>query len=116
VTSIAGIPAFLKDRLVYLRETRDNVYTPFPYVAANTIVAVPFVFMIALSFSLIAYYMIGLNNSTNAFFNFTGYLFLALMVAESMVLLVSSIFPVFVGALTIVSFINGLYYSALVNS
>jgi hypothetical protein len=53
--SVAGIPAFLEDRLVYLRETRDNVYKPGPYVLANTIVAIPFIFLVALSFSSVAY-------------------------------------------------------------
>jgi ABC-type multidrug transport system permease subunit len=99
--------------LVYLRETGDNVYTPFPYVAANTIVAVPFIYLVALSFSAVAYYMIGLTDSASAFFIFTGYLFLALLVAESIVVLVSAIIPIFVAALAIVAFINGWYYSIL---
>jgi ABC-type multidrug transport system permease subunit len=110
----------LEDRLVYLRETRDNVYTPFPYVAANTIVAIPFIFLVALSFSSVAYvwfysflsstqYMIGLTDTAEAFFIFTGYLFLALLVAESIVVLVSAIIPIFVAALAIVAFLNGWF-------
>jgi hypothetical protein len=55
--------------------------------------------------------MIGLTDSAEAFFIFTGYLFLALLVAESIVVLVSAIIPIFVAALAIVAFLNGWYQS-----
>ncbi|ORY29492.1 P-loop containing nucleoside triphosphate hydrolase protein [Rhizoclosmatium globosum] len=78
------------------------------YVIANTLVSLPFIFIIAVSFATPAYWMMGLNAGASNFFIFITYLWLALYVAESFVVLISAMFPIFVAALTLVSFFNGL--------
>ncbi|KAJ3052727.1 hypothetical protein HDU99_008119, partial [Rhizoclosmatium hyalinum] len=60
------------------------------------------------SFATPAYWMMGLNAGASNFFIFITYLWLALYVAESFVVLISAMFPIFVAALTLVSFFNGL--------
>ncbi|RHZ87767.1 hypothetical protein Glove_30g36 [Diversispora epigaea] len=107
--SVAGIPGFLEERLVFQRERANRFYSVGPYVLANTIVAIPFVLIIAISFSIVAYPMIGLHPGFGHAVLFVLLLFLALFVAESMVVFVSSIIPIFVAALTIVAFANGFF-------
>ncbi|CAG8478565.1 1426_t:CDS:10 [Diversispora eburnea] len=107
--SVAGIPGFLEERLVFQRERANRFYSVGPYVLANTIVAIPFVLIIAISFSIVAYPMIALHPGFGHAVTFVLLLFLALFVAESMVVFVSSIIPIFVAALTIVAFANGFF-------
>ena len=53
-----------------------------------------------------------LNPSVHAFFRYLLFLFLDLIAAESLVVLISSLIPVFVAALAITAFANGLFMSA----
>ncbi|CAG8685890.1 4373_t:CDS:1, partial [Dentiscutata heterogama] len=107
--SVAGIPGFLEERLVFTRERGNNFYSVGPYVLANTIISIPFVMIIAASFTVVAYPMIGLHNNFSNALLFCFYLFLALIVAESMVVFISAIIPIFVAALTLVAFANGFF-------
>lgn len=107
--SVAGIPGFLEERLVFQRERANGSYRVGAYVLANTLVSIPFVFIISFSFTAVAYYWIGLNPALNQFLTYLTFLFLALYVAESMVVFVSTLIPIFVAALTIASFMNGFF-------
>lgn len=107
--SVTGIPAFLEERLVFMRERANGSYRVSSYVIANTIVSIPSVFIVALSFISVAYYWIGFNPEAQKFFVYLGFLYLALFVAESMVTFVASFVPIFVAALAIASFLNGFF-------
>ncbi|KAK0453564.1 P-loop containing nucleoside triphosphate hydrolase protein [Armillaria borealis] len=104
--SVAGIPSFLEERAVYYRETKNGLYTTLPFVLSNTLVNIPFLFLCTLSFTLICYWAVGLHSGGNAFFRFLAFLLLAITAAESQVLVVAAILPVFVAALAIGSFIK----------
>ncbi|KAL8278129.1 hypothetical protein RQP46_009453 [Phenoliferia psychrophenolica] len=107
--SVSGIPAFLEERSVFIRERGNGLYTPGPYVLANTLTTVPFLFACTLAFALIAYFAIGLHGGATHFFRFLIYLFLGVFAAESQSVLVAAILPIFVAALAIASFANGLW-------
>ncbi|KAJ3411932.1 hypothetical protein HDV05_001513 [Chytridiales sp. JEL 0842] len=107
--SVAGIPAFLEERSVFIRERNNGLYKPLPYVLANTIVNLPFMFLCAISFSVLSYWAIGLNPSATAFFRFTAFLWLAIYAAESQVILVSAVIPIFIAALAVGAFANGFW-------
>ncbi|SJL01923.1 related to ATP-binding cassette protein (ABC) transporter [Armillaria ostoyae] len=109
--SVAGIPSFLEERAVYYRETKNGLYTTLPFVLSNTLVNIPFLFLCTLSFTLICYWAVGLHSGGNAFFRFLAFLLLAITAAESQVLVVAAILPVFVAALAIGSFMNGFWMS-----
>ncbi|KNZ80152.1 ABC transporter G family member 11 [Termitomyces sp. J132] len=106
--SVAGIPSFLEERSVYYRESKNGLYGALPFVIANTLVNIPFLFGCTVVFTLICYWAIV---RAVAFFRFLAFLFLAILVAESQVLVVASILPVFVAALAISAFINGFWMS-----
>ena len=89
--SVAGIPAFLEERLVFVRERMNGLYGPAAYVLANSIVTLPYLFLCALLFAVLCYWSIGLNPGADHFFKFLGVLFLAVYAAESQVR--SMIFP-----------------------
>ncbi|CAB5150118.1 P-loop containing nucleoside triphosphate hydrolase protein [Rhizophagus irregularis] len=107
--SVAGIPGFLEERLVFQRERSIGFYSVGPYVLANTLISTPFLMIITLSFSIIAYPMIGLHENIYNAINFLAFIFLTLFVAESMVIFISAAIPTFVAALAITTFANGFY-------
>ncbi|KAJ7158040.1 P-loop containing nucleoside triphosphate hydrolase protein [Mycena crocata] len=109
--SVAGIPGFLEERAVYYRESKNGLYTTLPFVLSNTLVNMPFLFVCTLLFTLISYWAIGLHPGGGAFFRFLIFLYLAILAAESQMLVIASMLPIFVAALAIGAFINGFWMS-----
>ncbi|THU99958.1 P-loop containing nucleoside triphosphate hydrolase protein [Dendrothele bispora CBS 962.96] len=109
--SVAGIPSFLEERAVFLRETKNGLYTTLPFLLSNTIVNAPFLLLCVVLFSVICYWAIGLHSGAAAFFRFLAFLYLAILAAESQVLIVAALMPIFVAALAIGAFMNGFWMS-----
>jgi len=109
--SVAGIPAFLEERQVFVRERMNGLYGPGAYVLANSLCTLPYLFVCALLFSVISYWSIGLHPGAGHFFRFLGILFLAVYAAESQSAVVAAIIPIFVASLAIASFLNGFWMS-----
>lgn len=91
-----------------MRESKSGLYGPLVYTLANTATILPFLFGCALAFTLVIYWAIGLRDTADAFFRFLLYLFLALVAAESQAVAISAIIPIFVAALALNAFLNGL--------
>ncbi|TXT03823.1 hypothetical protein VHUM_04344 [Vanrija humicola] len=107
--SVAGMPAFLEERSVFLRERKNGLYGPLPFVVANTLVTIPFLFACALLFSVMVYWSIGLHPGAGKFFQFLAYLFLALLAAETQSALIAALVPIFIAALALAAFMNGFW-------
>ncbi|CAD6962225.1 unnamed protein product [Tilletia controversa] len=109
--SVAGIPSFLEERSVLMRERRNHLYTAAPFVLANSAATAPFLFICAVLFSVVAYWSIGLRPEAGAFFRFVAFLFLSVYAAECQALLIAALVPLFVAALAISAFANGFFMS-----
>jgi ATP-binding cassette, subfamily G (WHITE), member 2 len=94
--SIAAFPAFIEDRVIFARERANGYYQAGPYALSHTIVQIPFVGAIAASFTLITYFMIGLNQEGDRFWYFLIMLFAALYTAESIVVAISAVIPYYI--------------------
>lgn len=127
--AVAYVPAFLEDLDTFSKERangtsiNDTTYPmlersansslglvgPLAFSLSNFIIGLPFLSIIALVYSLVAYFLIGFRPDPGSFLYFLLWLFLDLAAAESLVVLVSVIFPVFVVALAVTAFANGLW-------
>ncbi|OCK75191.1 putative ATP-binding cassette transporter [Lepidopterella palustris CBS 459.81] len=107
--AVAYVPAFLEDRATFAKERANGLVGPFAFVISNFIIGLPFLFLISALFSLVTYFLSNFRMNGNAFFMYTMWLFLDLLAAESLVVLVSAIFPVFVVSLAVTAFANGLW-------
>ena len=67
--------------------------------------------LISVLFSAISYWLANFRPSGTAFMVYITWIFLDLLAAESLVVLLSSLFPTFVIALALVAFANGLWMS-----
>ncbi|KAK6539934.1 hypothetical protein TWF694_008769 [Orbilia ellipsospora] len=107
--AVAYVPAFLEDQSTFVKERANGLVGPSAFLISNFIIGLPFLFFIAILFSVVEYYLSNFRHDAQAFFRFTMWLFLDLLAAESLVVLVSVIFPIFVVALAIAAFANGLW-------
>ena len=109
--AVAYVPAFLEDRATFIKERANGLYGAAPFMIANFLIGLPYLFLISLIFSLITYFLNNFRPTAGAFLTWVMWLFLDLLAGESLVVLMSSIFPIFVVALALTAFANGLWMS-----
>lgn len=109
--AVAYVPAFLEDRATFIKERANGLYGPFTFLLSNFLTGLPFLFIISLLFSAVAYWLMNMNPTGPAFMTWILWLFLDLLAAESLVVLLASLFPNFVVALALIAFANGLWMS-----
>ncbi|KAH7303759.1 ATP-binding cassette sub-family G member 5 [Stachybotrys elegans] len=109
--AVAYVPAFLEDLHTFQQERANGLVGPASFILANFVIGLPFLFGIAVIFSVVQYWLSNFRADGAAFMTWIMWLFLDLVAAESLVVLVSSIFPVFVISLAITAFVNGLWMS-----
>lgn len=107
--SVAYIPAYLEDYFAFTKERSNGLYGPLPFVIANFLIGVPFLFLIVIVFSVFTYFMCNFRHSGTGFGMYVMYLFINLLAAESLTIFISTVFPVFVVALALTAFANGLW-------
>ena len=107
--AVAYIPAYVEDLQMFRKERANGLYGPFPFMLANFLIGMPYLFLITFLFSVIAYWLANFRPTAGGFWIFTLYLFLDLLAAEGLVILVTSIMPIFVVALAVTAFANGLW-------
>eukprot|EP01135_Chromosphaera_perkinsii_P004233 Nk52_evm22s272 gene=Nk52_evmTU22s272 len=107
--AVAAVPAVVEERLLFDRERANGAYRTAAYALSNWIVSVPFLAIIAVSFTSVMYFMVGLQNEADKFGLFLLNMYLVISVAEALVVLVAAVVPVFVIALTLYSFVLGFF-------
>ncbi|KAJ4299081.1 hypothetical protein N0V90_004325 [Kalmusia sp. IMI 367209] len=107
--AVAYIPAYLEDLSLYTKERLNGLYGPTAFMLANFLIGIPYLFVITLLFSIIAYWLGNFRPGAEAFWTWVLWLFLDLLAAESLVVLLSSLIPIFVVALAATAFANGLW-------
>eukprot|EP00850_Spirogloea_muscicola_P005776 SM000027S09557 [mRNA] locus=s27:59882:62437:+ [translate_table: standard] len=109
-TSTEALPIFLQERQIFIRETSRGAYRTSSYVIANAAVFLPFLFMLALVFSCVSYFMVGLVYNAAAFFTFVLVLFLVLAVANSFVIFFGALVPNFITGNTIITALTAYFF------
>lgn len=107
--AVAYVPAFLEDLQTFHLERANGLVGPLSFIVSNFVIGLPFLFIITVLFSVVQYWLTGFRADGTAFMMSVLWLFLDLVAAESLVVLVSSVFPVFVVALAVTAFANGLW-------
>ena len=107
--SISGMPAFVEERGIYLRERMNNHYSTLSYCIANFVSSLPWIFLISLLSTIFIYFMIQSRTGSDVFMIYLLNLFVALMVAESMMVAISALSSIFMVGLAIGAGLLGLY-------
>lgn len=109
-SSNEALPIFLSERQIYIRESSRGAYRTLPFVISQAVVMLPFQLLIALIFSVISYFMVGLVFNAGAFFTFVFIAFLTLCVSNSFVAFVASVVPDENGGQTLILCVSAMYY------
>lgn len=109
--AVAYVPSVIEDLHTLKKEYANGLYGPLSFMIANFLVGIPWLLLITLIFSVVTYWLSNFHNTAGSFWLWVLWLFLDLLAAESLVVLFSAIFPIFVVALAAVAFANGLWMS-----
>jgi ABC-type multidrug transport system ATPase subunit len=107
--AVVYVPAFIEDHMVYVKDRANGLYGSTPFLISNFLIGLPYLFIIALSSSTFTYWMVNLRPDGIAFMMWVMWMYLNLVAAESLVVLMSSLFPNFIGALALTAMANGLW-------
>ena len=109
--AVAYIPPAIEDLQTFRKERANGLYGPASFTIANFLIGIPYLLLISLLFSIVSYWLSNFRSSAEGFWMWVLWLFLDLLAAEGLVMLVTSIAPIFVVALAITAFANGLWMS-----
>lgn len=107
--SISGMPAFCEERGIYLRERANNHYSTLAYSVANFLSSLPWIFLISLISSALIHGMIQSRSGWDKFAIYLFNLFMALLVAESIMVMISAISSIFMVGLAVGAGVLGLF-------
>ncbi|EXC09686.1 ABC transporter G family member 11 [Morus notabilis] len=105
--AIGGFPSFVEDMKlseleeetnkthIFGRERLNGHYGVAAFVVGNTYSSIPFLLLISLVPGAIAYYLVGLQKGFEHFAYFAVVLFMAMMLVESLMMIVASMVPDF---------------------
>ena len=107
--AVAYIPAALEDLSTFRKERANGLYGPLPFTLSNFLIGLPYLFLISIIFSIVAYWLSNFRPTAVSFWTWVMWLFLDLLAAEGLVVLVTCVAPIFVVALAVTAFANGLW-------
>ncbi|WCJ28859.1 ABC-2 type transporter family protein [Euphorbia peplus] len=109
-STVEALPIYLQERRVLMKEASRGAYKISSYMIANTIVFLPFLFVVAVIFAVPVYWLVGLNPSLSAFIFFTFVVWVIVLMASSLVLFLSAISPDFVSGNSLICTVLGAFF------
>lgn len=109
-STVEALPIYLQERRVLMKEASRGAYRISSYMIANTIVFLPFLFVVALLFAVPVYWLVGLNPSIAAFTFFTFVVWLIVLMASSLVLFLSAVSPDFISGNSLICTVLGAFF------
>lgn len=109
-STVEALPIYLQERRVLMKEASRGSYRVSSYLIANTLIFFPFLFVVAILFSVPLYWIVGLNPSPSAFAFFTFIVWLIVLMASSLVLFLSVISPDFISGNSLICTALGAFF------
>ncbi|KAH8519980.1 hypothetical protein H0E87_001432, partial [Populus deltoides] len=105
-----ALPIYLQKRRVLMKESSRGTYNISPYMIANNIVFLPFLFTVAILFAVPVYLIVGLNPSIAAFTFFAFVVWLIVLMASSLVFFPSAVSPDFTPGNSLICTVLGAFF------
>lgn len=105
-----GLPIFLQERRIFMRETLRGAYRVSSYVLANTIVFFPFLLMVGLLYSTPAYWLVGLRRDIDGFVYFALVVWMVVLMSNSFTACCSALVPNFIMGTSIIAGLMGSFF------
>lgn len=105
-----GLPIFLQERRILMRETSRGAYRVSSYVVSNAFVFIPFLFMVGVLYSVPVYFLVGLRPSLDGFLYFLLIVWLILCMSNSFVACFSALVPNFIMGSSVIAGLMGSFF------
>ncbi|KAF5475973.1 hypothetical protein F2P56_007724 [Juglans regia] len=90
-TCAEAIPVFLQERYIFMRETAYNAYRRSSYVLAHSLISIPSLILLSLTFAATTFWAVGLAGGLNGFFFFFFTILAAFWAGSSFVTFLSGV-------------------------
>ncbi|CAA7035360.1 unnamed protein product [Microthlaspi erraticum] len=104
------LPIFINERPILLRETSSGVYRLSSHILANTLVFLPYLFVISVIYSVSLYFLVGLCPTWHAFGYFVLVIWIINLMANSFVLFLSSLAPNYIAGTSLVTVLLAAFF------
>ncbi|CAK9181338.1 unnamed protein product [Ilex paraguariensis] len=105
-----GLPIFLQERRIFMRETSRGAYRVSSYVIANTLVFLPFLLMVGLLYTTPVYWMVGLKHNIYAFLYFALVVWMVVLMSNSFTACFSALVPNFIMGTSVIAGLMGSFF------
>ncbi|XP_050207319.1 ABC transporter G family member 10-like [Mercurialis annua] len=105
-----GLPIFLQERSTLMRETSKGAYRVSSYVISNTLVFLPFLFVVAVLYSTPVYWLVGLRREMDGFMYFLLVVWLVVLMSNSFVACFAALVPNFIMGTSLIAGIMGSFF------
>lgn len=105
-----GLPIFLQERRILMRETSRGAYRVSSYVIANALVFLPFLLMVALLYTTPVYWLVGLRRQLDGFLYFSLVVWMVVLMANSFVACFSALVPNFIMGNSLIAGFMGSFF------
>ncbi|TXG55053.1 hypothetical protein EZV62_020309 [Acer yangbiense] len=105
-----GLPIFLQERKILMRETSRGAYRVSSYVISNTIVFLPFLLIVALLYTIPVYWLVGLRRELDGFLYFSLVVWMVVLMSNSFVASFSALVPNYIMGNSLIAGVMGSYF------
>lgn len=105
-----GLPIFLQERRIFMRETSRGAYRVSSYVISNTLIFIPFLLMIALLYTTPVYWLVGLRPNADGFLYFSLVVWMVILMSNSFTACFSALVPNFIMGTSVISGLMGSFF------
>ncbi|KAM0070902.1 putative ABC transporter, AAA+ ATPase domain, ABC-2 type transporter [Helianthus debilis subsp. tardiflorus] len=109
-SSTEGLPIFLQERRILMRETSRGAYRVSSYVISNTLIFLPFLLMIGLLYTIPVYWLVGLQAEFASFFYFGLVVWMVILMSNSFTACFSALVPNFIMGTSVISGLMGCFF------
>ncbi|KAK3422401.1 hypothetical protein EUGRSUZ_G02776 [Eucalyptus grandis] len=92
-TCADALPVFLQERYIFMRETAHNAYRRWSYVLSHSLTALPALVILALAFSAMTFFPVGLDGGLSGFLFYFLIIFASFWAGSSFVTFLSGVIP-----------------------
>ncbi|XP_048234870.1 ABC transporter G family member 10 [Ricinus communis] len=105
-----GLPIFLQERRILMRETSRGAYRICSYVLSNTFIFLPFLLMVGLLYSTPVYWLVGLRRDIDGFLYYCLVVWMVLLMSNSFVACFSALVPNFIMGTSVIAGLMGSFF------
>ncbi|XP_076931807.1 ABC transporter G family member 10-like [Bidens hawaiensis] len=109
-SSTEGLPIFLQERRILMRETSRGAYRVSSYVISNTLIFLPFLLIIGVLYTIPVYWLVGLRENIESFFYFGLVVWMVILMSNSFTACFSALVPNFIMGTSVISGLMGCFF------